>query len=137
MVCFDPFLQGFEGLQTGRQIGLAGRLGVHRGLCHLALTIQFGQGRFQVQQRRLGLFGLGLGLLHRSACLFDLLQVGQGQGAFVVIEPLAAQLHLAALIFDVALIGRQDLYLLLHLHHLQALLIGRVLRLAHRVFQLG
>jgi hypothetical protein len=61
-------------------------------------------------------------LLHRSACLFDLLQVGQGQGAFVVIEPLAAQLHLAALIFDVALIGRQDLYLLLHLHHLQALL---------------
>ena len=66
----------------------------------------------------LGLFGLGLGLLHRGARLFDVLQVGQGQGAFVVVKPVAAQLHLAALFFNVALVGGQDLDLLLHLHHL-------------------
>ena len=101
-----------------------GRLGVDRGLSRLALAIQIGQGGFQVQQRCLGLLRLGLGIQHRCAGLCDLVQIGQRQSALVSVQLVAARLHLAVLFFEVALIGCQNLDLLLDLNHLQALLIG-------------
>ena len=63
--------------------------------------------------------------------------VGRGQRIAVGRQAFAADVELARLLFDVALVGGQHLNLLLHLRDAGALLVGARLGLAQRLFQIG
>ena len=121
------FLQGLEGFQTSRQIGLFGLLGIHRLLGGASRLIQLRHLRLQLFQLRAGHFGAQLGLLQ---LLFQVVQahfIGRGQGIAVGAQALMTRRQRTALLFDVALIGGQHLNLLLHLRHTAALLVAALL----------
>ena len=83
-----------------------------------------------------GLRGLGrgsqLGLQIHQALL-----VGCGQGVAVGGEPFTPAVELTRLLLDVALVGGQNLDLLLHLRDAGTLFVGVGLRHAQRLFQVG
>ena len=134
---FDLFLQCPQRFTPGRQIGLLARFLVQGLLRRATLLIQLRHHVLQLGQAclhdlqllrtagHLGLLLQQLGRLRRSQCL----AVGQ--------QPFAPLFLLARLLVDAALLGRQHLDLLLHLHH-GATLFGRLLlSLAQGILQIG
>ena len=130
-------MQRLQRFQPCGQLGLPGRLLVHRLLGGAAFVVQLGHAVLQFLQH--GVVQLGqllcagqLGLrFHQTAF------VGRGQCVAVSGQTLAALVELAALLFNVALLGGQHLNLLLHLGHAGALFVGAGLGLAQAVFQRG
>ncbi len=103
----------------------------------LAVVIELRHLLLQLVQLGIRCFG---GFLGRGQLLLQVDQarlVGRGQGIAVSQQALAALGQLAALFFDVALVGGQHLDLLLHLGHAATLLAGAGLGLAQGFFELG
>ena len=90
----------------------------------------------QVATRNLDLQIASARLLQSRARLQDMQRIRGRQSTFITVKALAAQLHLAALLLKIALVSGQHLNLLLHLNHLQTLLVGRCLRLTQAIFPL-
>lgn len=136
-VGLDLLLQRAQCLEPRRQLGMARTLAVHRLLARATVVVEPRHRFLQVLQPRVGLAGRFLRglelLLHRH----QLRLVGRGQCVLVGAQPFAALVELARLLLDVALVGRQHLDLLLHLHDGRALRIGLVLRPLLRFLELG
>ena len=116
---------------------MASAFGVNGLLPRTAVVVELRHAVLQIVKPGIG-FGRGflcalvLGLQIAQLCL-----VGRGQRVLVRAQFFAAQCQLPGLVFDVALVRRQHLDLLLHLHDGSALRIGFGLRTLLRIFKLG
>ena len=115
---------------------MARAFGVDGLLARAAVFVALRHGFLQILQPGVGFGGGFLGRFELRLHLAQLLFVGRGQCLLVAAQTLAAQRELAALLFDVALVGGQHLDLLLHLHDGRALGVGLVLRALLGVFEL-
>lgn len=134
-VGLDPFLQRFEGIETGRQLGQRARLGIGPVL---GLAARGLGDRQRVLQSLAVPIGGGLGLPCGVQVVPQRRQavgVRQGQGLAVGPQAFVALLQSPGLLFQPALLGRQHLNGLLHLHHRRPLLRGPALGLAHCILQ--
>ena len=136
-VRFHLFLQGFEGFDFGGQIGQPGRLGIHRLLAAAPLFVQLRHLLLQLLQAATGHAGGVVGLRQLRTQVHKLLRVRRGQGVTVHGQAFAALVQLARLFFGIALVGGQNLNLLLHLAHAASLLVRLGLGLAQGLFQIG
>ena len=134
---FELLLQRLERLLARSYIGVMALRFVERLLCAAPRVFQRRQAVLQLLQGGFGHLRLGGGIL---ILLFQLCQsggIGRGQLAAFGAQALQTALALAHLFLQAALLGGQDVDLLLHLHHLLALAVGLLLGAAQCVFQIG
>ena len=136
-ISLDLFLHGFERIQARSIVSVTGRFGVDGLLPSATVFVQLGHLLLQVMQAGVGLAG---NLSRFCQLLLHALQtrfVRASQSVFIHDQALPAQIELAALFLNVALIRCQYLDLLLDLHHTRTLLVGFGLAQTQGVFQVG
>ena len=136
-VGLDFFLQRLECFCFCRQVGAFGRLGVDNLLPGAALFVQQRYAERQLFQTCLGLKLCLLRSVELGRQVSQPRFIGRIQGVAVGSQLFAAQAQAARLLFDIALVCGQHLYLLLHLGHGTALLVSLCLRAAQGLFQGG
>ena len=133
----DLFLQHFQRIQPGFEVGVFGLFGVGMQLRGLAGSIQ--QRCVFLQAVQCGL-GLGGGIYRRLGLQAQFQQavfVHHADGVVVLPQFFKPGLQLAALFFNATLLRRQHLDLLLHGGHAATLRIGLGLGRAQGIFQIG